>query len=174
MAPFNIKLSDLTLDNAKKELQPSVLKGRAQALNDRYSSPSTASTSYANRHAAPPPPRAPKPGGLSGSAAAGTSSGYSAPPPPTRRTGPLPAAGAPPSLPGRGPSPSLPQREEATASETEVHAVPPRETATPAHRVAAQSPTRVDWKHLSSTDKTAFFSLLDDVSLKPYQYRTTH
>ena len=70
---------NLTVDKVKGELQPSSLKNRAKALNERYSSPSTQSTSYGRLV----PPARPKPATLASDGGRSTSeSGRMLPPRP--------------------------------------------------------------------------------------------
>lgn len=129
------------LQSLKKELQPSALKERAQNINDRYSSPSTASTGYGSSR--PRPPTKPK-----------------APLPPSKPST-LAASKPPPPLPqGRGAlPPGLPRRDNSFNDGSSAIS----------NSTAGRS--SIDWSHLSTHDKNEFFNLLDGVSLRSALFR---
>lgn len=128
------------LQSLKKELQPSALKERAQNINDRYSSPSTASTGYGSSgsgSSARPRPSTKLPSSSSTARRQPAASPAASKPPP-----PLP--------PHRTVAPGLPRRDNSYSNSQSSS------TTTPS--------SSIDWSHLSPHDKDEFFNLLDGVS----------
>ncbi|KAK9900116.1 hypothetical protein P389DRAFT_8139 [Cystobasidium minutum MCA 4210] len=125
------------LQSLKKELQPSALKERAQNINDRYSSPSTASTGYGSSgsgSSARPRPSTKLPSSSSTARRQPAASPAASKPPP-----PLP--------PHRTVAPGLPRRDNSYSNSQSSS------TTTPS--------SSIDWSHLSPHDKDEFFNLLD-------------
>lgn len=164
------RLRNFNVESLQKELKPSALKSRAAQLNDRFSSPSSSSSS--NSYSAtrpvqstsgrPLPPARPssKPStqltAPPGRPSSSDSVISTAPPPPPRNVGAT-----------RG-------RNEPTiaAGREQAHTWQPRVQGDDDGASGAASATRIDWRNLSRQDHDALFGILDNVRRTRTLYST--
>lgn len=139
---------NLNLDSIKKELTVSSVKDRASKLNDRYSSPSSSSTSTSyNRPVVASPSSSdaarvlPPPDSSARSASS------------ANRVIASPAAAAP--LPPRRTGPTIRQQQQPELEEDVEYS----------SNASDHKARSLDWQNIPSRDKRALFSMLDQVRI---------